>query len=233
MDLPRDAHILEPSCGTGNFISRLPGSLGDAEIVGVEIDSITARIATQLHRENPNVQIIQSGFEHAGLENNSFDLAIGNVPFGDYNLNDPDYADNWRIHDAFFRKALDKVAPGGVVAFVTSCGTMDKKNPKVREYLAEHAELVGAIRLPENAFSSAGTKTPTDMIFLKKREMPIQFHEKKPDWCYTVPDPNGSGLNINAYFAQNPQMVLGKIEKSSYQGRMTCTPIPDTDLQTQ
>lgn len=233
MDLPRNARILEPSCGTGNFISRLPGSLGDAEITGVEIDSITARIATQLHRENPNVQIIQNGFERAGLENNSFDLAIGNVPFGDYNLNDPDYADNWRIHDAFFRKALDKVAPGGVVAFVTSCGTMDKTNPKVREYLAERAELIGAIRLPENAFSSAGTKTPTDMIFLKKRETPVQFSEKKPDWCYTVPDPNGSGLNINSYFVQNPQMVLGKIEKSSYQGRMTCVPIPDADLETQ
>ncbi|MBR0484479.1 MAG: methyltransferase domain-containing protein [Oscillospiraceae bacterium] len=233
MDLPRDARILEPSCGTGNFISRMPNSLGDAHVVGVELDSITARIAKQLHRENDNVEIIHSGFEHAGLENNSFDLAIGNVPFGDYNLNDPDYADNWRIHDAFFRKALDKVAAGGVVAFVTSCGTMDKKNPKIREYLAERAELVGAVRLPENAFSSAGTKTPTDIIFLKKRESPLKFEDKKPDWCYTVPDPNGSGLNINSYFAQNPQMVLGKIEKSSFQGRMTCVPFPDADLKLQ
>lgn len=233
MDLPRDARILEPSCGTGNFISRMPNSFSDSEITGIEIDSITARIAKQLHREKSNVQIVQNGFEHTKLENDSFDLVIGNVPFGDYNLNDPDYREDWRIHDAFFRRALDKVASGGVVAFVTSCGTLDKKNPKIREYLTEQAELVGAIRLPNNAFSSAGTKTPTDIIFLKKRETALQFHEKKPDWCYTVPDPNGSGLNINAYFAQNPQMVLGKIEKSSYQGRMTCTPIPNTDLQVQ
>ncbi|MDE5861897.1 MAG: class I SAM-dependent methyltransferase, partial [Ruminococcus sp.] len=112
MDLPRDAKILEPACGTGNFISRMPHSFGNAEVTGVELDSVMARIAHQINRENDNVKIINSGFENSGLENESFDLAIGNVPFGDYNMNDPDYVQDWRIHDAFFRKALDKVASG-------------------------------------------------------------------------------------------------------------------------
>ena len=113
------------------------------------------------------------------------------MPFGDYKLNDPDYMQDWHIHDAFFRKALDKVAPGGVIAFITSSGTMDKTNPKVREYLATRAELIGAIRLPNNAFSDAGTKVTSDIIFLKKREIPLQAHEPKPDWCYTVPNADG------------------------------------------
>ena len=231
MDLPRDSRILEPSCGTGNFISRLPHSLGNAEVVGVELDSVTARIAKQLTRDNAHVRIIESGFEHAGLQDNSFDLAIGNVPFGDYNLNDPDYVQDWRIHDAFFRKALDKVAAGGVVAFVTSSGTMDKTNPKVREYLATKAELIGAIRLPNNAFSDAGTKVTSDIIFLKKRETPLQAHAPKPDWCYTVP--NADGLKMNSYFVANPQMVLGKMEQTTHFGMLTCTPFDGADLATQ
>lgn len=231
MDLPRDARILEPSCGTGNFISRMPHSLSDAEVTGVELDSITARIAKQLNRENPNVRVIESGFEHTHFENDSFDLAIGNIPFGNYTLNDPDYTQDWLIHDAFFRKAQDKVAPGGVVAFVTSSGTMDKANPKIREYLATQAELIGAIRLPETAFSDAGTNVTSDIIFLKKREHPLQVHEPKPDWCYTVP--NADGLKINSYFVENPQMVLGRMEKTSHFDMLTCKPFEGADLKTQ
>lgn len=231
MELPRDAKILEPACGTGNFISRLPHSLSDAQVTGVELDSITARIAKQLNRENPNVKIIESGFEHTHFENDSFDLAIGNVPFGNYKLNDPDYTQDWLIHDAFFRKSLDKVAPGGVVAFVTSSGTMDKASPKIREHLATQAELIGAIRLPETAFSDAGTKVTSDIIFLKKREHPLQAHEPKPDWCYTIP--NADGLKINSYFVENPQMVLGRMEKTSHFDMLTCKPFEGTDLKTQ
>lgn len=231
IDLPRDAKILEPACGTGNFISRLPHSFGNAEVTGVELDSVTARIAHQINRDNENVKIINSGFENSGLENESFDLAIGNVPFGDYNMNDPDYVQDWRIHDAFFRKALDKVASGGVVAFVTSTGTMDKSNPKIREYLATQAELIRAVRLPNTAFSDAGTGVPSDIIFLKKRENPLQAHEPKPDWCYTIPDKNG--LKINSYFVQNPQMVLGEMKKTTFQDRLTCEPFEGADLKKQ
>ena len=136
MGLERDSRILEPSCGTGNFISRMPHSIGNGGVVGVEIDSITAEIASRLHNDRDSVKIMNCPFERSGLPDGSFDLAIGNVPFGDYKMNDPDYAQDWLIHDAFFRKALDKVAPGGVVAFITSSGTMDKKTSKVREYLA-------------------------------------------------------------------------------------------------
>ena len=189
MGLSENSRILEPSCGTGNFISRMPSAIGGGGVVGVELDSITARIAKQLNKDNKNVEIIESGFEKTDLENNSFDLAIGNVPFGDYNLNDPDHTQDWLIHDAFIRKSLDKIAPGGVAALITSCGTMDKKSPKVREYLAEQAELIGAIRLPEGAFmGSAGTKTAADIIFLKKREEPLPKNEPKPDWCYVIPN---------------------------------------------
>ncbi|MCM1508099.1 MAG: methyltransferase domain-containing protein [Ruminococcus flavefaciens] len=231
MDLPRDSKILEPACGTGNFISRLPHSFGNAEVTGVELDSITARIAHQINRDNENVKIINSGFENSGLENESFDLAIGNVPFGDYNMNDPDYVQDWRIHDAFFRKALDKVAVGGVVAFVTSTGTMDKSNPKIREYLTTQAELIGAVRLPNNAFSDAGTGVSSDIIFLKKRENPLQKDEPKPDWCYTIPDKNG--LKINSYFVQNPQMILGEMKKTTFQDRLTCVPFENANLEKQ
>ncbi len=231
MDLPRDARILEPACGTGNFITRKPHSLSDAEVVGVEIDNVTARIAKQLHRNDENVTIMECGFERSGLTDSSFDLAIGNVPFGSYKLNDPDYAQDWLIHDAFFRKALDKVAAGGVVAFVTSSGTMDKASPKVREYLATQAELVGAIRLPNTAFADAGTKVTSDIIFLKKREHPLQAHEPKPDWCYTIP--NADGLKINSYFVQNPQMVLGKMEQTTHFDMLTCTPHEGADLKVQ
>ncbi len=231
MDLPRDSRILEPSCGTGNFISRMPSSLGNAEVVGIELDPLTAKIAQRLNQDRGNVKIINNGFEHTNLENGSFDLAIGNVPFGDYNLNDPDYVKDWLIHDAFFRRALDKVAGGGVVAFVTSTGTLDKKNPKIREYLAQQAELIGAVRLPNNAFSDAGTKVSTDIIFLKKRDTPLLKTDRLPDWCYTAE--NEDGLRINSYFIQNPQMILGKMEKTSHFDMLTCTPIEGAELEKQ
>ena len=241
MGLSRDSRILEPSCGTGNFIARMPSSIGNGGVVGVELDGITARIANQLYgsenqvNENSrDVTIIHSGFEHTNLENNSFDLAIGNVPFGDYNLNDPDYTQDWLIHDAFFRKALDKVAPGGVVAFITSSGTLDKKNPRVREYLATNADMIGAIRLPNDAFvstTSSNTKPTADIIFLRKREVPLQENDPKPDWCYTVPDKNG--LVINSYFVNNPQMMLGTMQQTGHYDMLTCEPIPGADLGKQ
>ena len=231
MGLERDSRILEPSCGTGNFISRMPHSIGNGGVVGVEIDSITAEIASRLHNDRDNVKIMNCGFEHSGLSDGSFDLAIGNVPFGDYKMNDPDYAQDWLIHDAFFRKALDKVAPGGVVAFITSSGTLDKKTSKVREYLATQAELVGAIRLPNTTFAEAGTSVTADIIFLKKREAPLPAHEAKPDWCYTAETEDG--LRINSYFVQNPNMILGTMRKTGYFDRLTCDPKPETTLKEQ
>jgi N12 class adenine-specific DNA methylase/predicted RNA methylase len=228
MGLPRDARILEPSCGTGNFIRRLPAAFGRAQVTGVEIDGVTARIAARLC---PNAEIIHSGFEHTELEDNSFDLAIGNVPFGNYRMLDPAHSPHWLIHDAFFRKALDKVAPGGVIAFVTSAGTMDKRDPKAREYIARHAELIGAIRLPNTGLSEAGTEVTADIVFLKKRETPLLAYEELPDWCYVAP--NADGLRISSYFADNPLMVLGKMERTAYQDRLTCVPFEGADLQKQ
>jgi len=231
MGLDRNSRILEPSCGTGNFISRMPHGIGNGGVIGVEIDSITAEIAARLHNDRDNVKILNSPFERSGLADSSFDLAIGNVPFGDYKMNDPDYAQDWLIHDAFFRKALDKIAPGGVVAFITSSGTMDKKTSKVREYLATQADLVGAIRLPNTTFAEAGTGVTADIIFLKKRETPLQAHEPKPDWCYTAETEDG--LRINSYFVQNPNMILGTMCKTSYFDRLTCDPKPETTLKEQ
>jgi len=231
MDLPRNARILEPSCGTGNFISRLPNRFRDCKVTGIEIDPITSQIAESLNSDNDNVKIFNCGFEHADLDNDSFDLAIGNVPFGDYKMIDPDFTKDYNIHDAFFRRALNKIAPGGIVAFITSSGTLDKKNPQVREHLATYGDLVGAIRLPDNAFASAGTKVTTDIIFLQKREIPLQPFDRKPDWCYTAPDKNG--LMINSYFVQNPNMVLGNMEKTTHFDMLTCRPIEGADLKEQ
>ena len=235
MGIPRDSRVLEPACGTGNFITRMPHSIGNAGVVGVELDDITAQIATRLNADNPNVTIMHSAFERSGQEDSSFDLAIGNVPFGDYKMNDPDHMQDWLIHDAFFRKALDKVAAGGVVAFVTSTGTLDKKNPKVREYLATHADLIGAIRLPNTAFlADAGTGVPTDIIFLQKRAEPLSPDAPKPDWCYVTPiSQDEPDIRINSYFVQNPQMMLGTMRKTSFQDRLTCDPIEGADLKKQ
>ena len=234
MGLSSDSRVLEPACGTGNFITRMPHSIGNAGVVGVELDDITAQIAARLNADNKKVTIMHSAFERSGQEDNSFDLVIGNVPFGDYKMNDPDYTKDWLIHDAFFRKALDKVAAGGVVAFVTSSGTLDKKNAKVREYLAEKAELIGAIRLPNTAFADAGTGVTSDIIFLQKRQEPLSPDAPKPDWCYVAQisedDPD---MRINSYFVQNPQMMLGTMRKTSHFDRLTCDPIEGADLKTQ
>lgn len=259
MGLPKNSRILEPSCGTGNFISRMPHDMGNGGIVGVEIDPITAKIAKHLNvpKRNPNddnksekvlsetrdIKILNCGFERSPLENNSFDAVIGNVPFGDYKLSDPDYTNDLLIHDAFFRKALDKVATGGIVAFITSSGTLDKKNPKIREQLSIKADLIGAVRLPNNAFADADTKVTSDIIFLQKRKTPLNVYDPKPDWCYTTPvkvemvgkkyEGEKRTASINSYFANNPQMVLGTIKQTTHFDMLTCEPNVDRTLQEQ
>nr|WP_303789391.1 YodL domain-containing protein [Ruminococcus flavefaciens] len=257
MGLPENSRILEPSCGTGNFISHMPHDMGKGGIVGVELDPITAKIAKHLNVPKPNpyakkdetvaeerdIKILNCGFERSNLENNSFDAVIGNVPFGDYKLNDPDYTNDWLIHDAFFRKALDKVAPGGIVAFITSSGTLDKKNPKVREQLSLNADLIGAVRLPNNAFADADTKVTSDIIFLQKRKTPRNVYDPKPEWCYTSPvevemvgkkyEGEKRTAYINSYFAQNPQMVLGTIKQTTHFDMLTCEPNEGRTLQEQ
>ena len=175
----KSGNVLEPSCGVGNFFGLLPESMQDSRLYGVELDSITGRIAQQLY---PKADITVAGFETTDRKD-FFDLAIGNVPFGSYKLQDKAFDRyNFLIHDYFFAKALDQVRPGGVVAFITSKGTMDKQSPEVRKYLAQRAELLGAIRLPNNAFrANAGTDVTSDIIFLQKRERPIDI---EPDWVH-------------------------------------------------
>ena len=229
MELPADSRVLEPSCGTGNFITRIPSRYRNAEITGVEIDATTAKIASYLANDNKNVKILNMGYEKTDFDNDSFDLVIGNVPFGENKMIDAEYNKDLLIHDAFFRKSLDKVKKGGIVAFITTSGTLDKKNSKIREMLAEKADLVGAIRLPNNAFG--GTGVTSDVIFLQKRENPLQPFDKKPDWCYTTL--NEDGLRINTYFVDNPQMMLGKMEKTSFHDRLTCTPTENANLTSQ
>lgn len=221
-------NILEPACGTGNFFGLLPESMADSRLYGIELDSITGRIAKQLY---PNANIAITGFEKAELPDSFFDLAIGNVPFGNYKLNEKRYdGNNFLIHDHFFAKALDKVRPGGVVAFITSKGTMDKQNPGVRRYLAQRAELLGAIRLPNNAFKNAGTEVTSDIIFLQKRDRPLDVDR---DWIHL--DTNEDGITLNSYFTDNPEMILGTMEMKSgpFGMESTCTPLPDADLSEQ
>lgn len=222
-------NILEPACGTGNFFGMLPDSMQDSRLYGIELDSITGRIAKQLY---PNANISISGFEKTELPDSFFDLAIGNVPFGNYKLSEKRYDNNnFLIHDHFFAKALDKVRPGGVVAFVTSKGTMDKQSPDVRRYLAQRAELLGAIRLPNNAFlKNAGTEVTSDIIFLQKRDRPIDV-----DRAWIDLDIDDNGIALNSYFADHPEMVLGTMEMKSGQFGMesTCTPVPGADLSKQ
>ncbi|MGN1105612.1 MAG: DEAD/DEAH box helicase family protein, partial [Huintestinicola sp.] len=203
--------ILEPAVGIGNFFGAMPEELRGSKLYGVELDSLTGRIAKQLY---PEADIQIKGFEETIYNDNSFDVAIGNVPFGDYKLNDRRYNDNnFLIHDYFFAKALDKVHPGGIVAFVTSKGTLDKENPEVRKYLAQRAELLGAIRLPNNAFkANAGTETTADIIFLQKRERPIEIDPDEVEWLKKEDNPDG--FFINNYFVQHPEMVLGKIAEA-------------------
>ena len=222
-------NILEPACGIGHFFGMLPDSMKGSNLYGVELDSITGRIAKQLY---PNANISITGFEKTELPDSFFDLAIGNVPFGNYKLSEKRYDNNnFLIHDHFFAKALDKVRPGGVVAFITSKGTMDKQSSDVRRYLAQRAELLGAIRLPNNAFlKNAGTEVTSDIIFLQKRDRPIDMDR---DWIHL--DTNEDGITLNSYFANQPEMILGTMEMKSGQFGMesTCTPLPHAELSEQ
>ena len=226
----RTGNILEPSCGIGNFFGLLPESMAGSRLYGVELDSITGRIAKQLYQ---NANIVIQGYEATSLPDSFFDVAIGNVPFGDYGVADKRYDKNrFLIHDYFFAKTLDKVRPGGIVAFITSSGTMDKKNPAVRKYIAQRADLLGAIRLPNNAFlANAGTGVVADILFLQKRDRPM---EVEPDWVHL--GKTDSGYTINQYFVDNPDMVLGELtEESTQYGKQAVTvkPIAGAELSEQ
>ena len=217
-------NILEPAMGIGNFFGMLPENMQESRLYGVELDGITGRIARQLY---PNADVKITGFEKTDYPNDFFDVAIGNVPFGQYKVADRAYdKHNFLIHDYFFAKALDKVRPGGVVAFVTSKGTMDKKSPEVRKYLAQRAELLGAIRLPNTAFKeNAGTEVTSDILFLKKRDRVIDI---EPDWVHLCE--NEDGIAMNQYFADHPEMIMGKMEMVSGQFGMEATCTPDTAI---
>ncbi len=205
----KTGNILEPSCGTGNFIGMLPDSLKDCKIYGVELDSISGRIARQLYQKS---SVAVQGYEDTNLPNSFFDVAVGNVPFGDFKVIDKKYDKNkFLIHDYFFAKTLDKIRPGGVVAFITSKGTLDKENPSVRRYIAQRADLLGAIRLPNNTFkANAGTEVTSDIIFLQKRD---SITDIEPDWVYLGEDENG--IKMNQYFIDNPDMIMGNMEMIS------------------
>ena len=202
-------NILEPSCGTGNFLGLLPADMAGSKAYGVELDSISGRIAQQLYQ---NASVSVNGFETVQMPDSFFDVAVGNVPFGDFKVLDRRYdKHHWLIHDYFFGKALDKVRPGGVIAFVTSKGTMDKENSAVRRYLAQRADLIGAIRLPDNTFKrNAGTEVTSDVIFLQKRD---HITDLEPDWVHLDTDENG--IRMNRYFVQHPEMILGDMVMES------------------
>ena len=218
-------NVLEPAMGSGHFFGMLPAHMRQSKLFGVEIDSLTCRIAKQLY---PEANIFEGGFEKTDYHNNFFDVAIGNVPFGDYKVYDKAYQkENFLIHDYFFAKSLDKIRPGGVMAMITSKGTMDKKNPAVRQYLAKRAELIGAVRLPNNAFNHAGTEVTSDILFFKKRDRMTLGDE---EWVHLDTDENG--ITMNAYFVSHPEMILGEMQNVS--GRFgletTCLPIKENDF---
>ncbi len=220
-------NVLEPAVGIGNFFGMLPEKMQESRLYGVELDGITGRIAKQLY---PKADIKISGFEKTDYPNDFFDVAVGNVPFGQYKVADKQYDKNnfrgtgFLIHDYFFAKTLDKVRPGGVVAFVTSKGTMDKKSPEVRKYLAQRAELLGAVRLPNTAFKeNAGTEVTSDILFLKKRDRVMDI---EPDWVHLSEDENG--IALNSYFADHPEMIVGNMEMVSGPYGMESTCQPDT-----
>ena len=202
----RGGNVLEPSMGIGNFFGSMPAPMQRSKLYGVELDSISGRIAKQLY-QNANISI--TGFENTTYPDNFFDVVVGNVPFGDYKVFDPKYNKyNFRIHDYFLAKALDQVRPGGMVAVITTKGTLDKANPTIRKYMAERAELVGAIRLPNTAFKdNAGTEVTADILFLQKRERKIDI---EPDWVHLGVTENG--IAVNSYFAEHPEMMLGSME---------------------
>ena len=223
-------NVLEPACGIGNFFGLVPESMSKSKLYGIELDSITGRIAKQLYQ---NANIAVQGYEDSSLPDSFFDLAVGNVPFGNYGVSDKRYDKNhFMVHDYFFAKTLDKVRPGGIIAFVTSSGTMDKKNSAVRKYIAQRAELLGAVRLPNNAFlQNAGTQVVADILFLQKRDRAI---ETEPEWVHL--GKSAEGFTVNQYFADNPDMVLGQLtEENTQYGRQecTCAPIAGADLSEQ
>ena len=222
----REGNLLEPSCGIGNFMGLIPETMKDSKIYGIELDDISGRIAKQLYQEN---KIAIQGFEETNLPDSFFDVAIGNVPFGQFGVLDKKYEkDNFLIHDYFFAKSLDKVRPGGIIAFITSKGTMDKENEGVRRYIAERADLIGAIRLPNDTFkANAGTEVTSDILFFQKRDRIIDI---EPDWVHIGEDEDG--IRMNSYFIDNPHMVLGKMEMQSgpFGLESTCTSI-NTSLE--
>ncbi|MCA9745812.1 MAG: N-6 DNA methylase, partial [Ruminococcus sp.] len=225
----QEGNLLEPSCGIGNFIGMLPKSMENAKVYGVELDTISAGIAQQLYQKS---SIAAQGFEEVNVPDSFFDGIIGNVPFGDFKVSDKRYDKyNFLIHDYFFAKSLDKLRPGGVMALVTSKGTMDKENSNVRKYIAQRAELLGAIRLPNDTFKgNAGTEVVSDILFLQKRDRLIDI---EPDWVYLDTDENG--IKMNSYFVQHPEMILGEMKMVSGRFGMeaTCVPYENADLAAQ
>lgn len=223
----KDGNILEPSCGIGNFIGMLPQSMQNSRVYGVEIDKISAGIAQQLYQRS---SIAGQPFEQAEIPDSFFDAVVGNVPFGDFSVADKRYDKNhFLIHDYFFAKSLDKLRPGGVMALVTSKGTMDKENPAVRKYIAQRAELLGAIRLPNDTFKgNAGTEVVSDILIMQKRDRIIDI---EPDWVHLNTDENG--IRINSYFAEHPEMILGdmKIVSGRFGEETTCVPYENADLE--
>ena len=222
-------NILEPSCGIGNFMGLMPESMSESKMYGVEIDSITGRIAGQLYQKN---SVAIQGYENSELPDSFFDVAIGNVPFGDFKLLDKKYnKHNFLIHDYFFAKTLDKVRPGGVIAFITSSGTMDKRTSKVRRYIAQRADLIGAVRLPNNTFKkNAGTEVTADILFLQKRE---RMTDIMPEWVEVAE--HETGQFVNKYFLDNPDMVMGELKEVSgpFGPTLTCEPNEDIPLAEQ
>ena len=225
----KEGNLLEPSCGIGNFIGMLPDTMQDSKIYGVELDTISAGIAQQLYQKTT---IAAQGFEETNLPDSFFDGVVGNVPFGDFKVSDKRYDKHkFLIHDYFFAKSLDKLRPGGVMAFVTSKGTMDKETLAVRKYIAQRAELLGAIRLPNNTFKgNAGTEVVSDILILQKRDRLIDI---EPDWVHLDTDENG--IKMNSYFVQHPEMILGEMKMVSGRFGMeaTCVPYENADLAAQ
>ena len=217
-------NLLEPSMGIGNFFGMLPETMRESHLYGVELDSLTGRIARLLY---PKANITVDGYEKTAFPNDFFDAAVGNVPFGQYKVADKKYDKfNFLIHDYFFGKTLDQVRPGGVIAFVTSKGTMDKENPKVRKYIAQRAELLGAVRLPNTAFkANAGTEVTSDILFLQKRDRIVDI---EPDWVHLSQDENG--IAMNSYFVEHPEMVVGSMEMVSGPYGMESTCVPDDSI---
>ncbi len=219
-------NILEPSCGTGNFLGLLPQSMEKSKLHGIEIDPLSGRIAKQLYQK---ASIAIEGFEETKLPDNHFDVVLGNIPFGEFKVNDSRYnAQKFLIHDYFIAKALDKVRAGGVVMFITSKGTMDKTSPEVRKYIAQRAELLGAVRLPDNTFrANAGTEVTSDILILQKRDRMIEI---EPEWVHLDTDTNG--ITMNSYFVQHPEMVLGEMRMESTRFGMdsACKAYPDVTL---